>query len=87
MLFGALDDDMSGTIELAEVQKGQFAAMAPMMMGMLDKDGNKLIDKEEMAAGAMQMMRRQFSQQSNGEKNQAVERATSNAASSTGGSN
>tara|TARA_B100000678_G_scaffold64418_1_gene52545 strand:+ start:37337 stop:39412 length:2076 start_codon:yes stop_codon:yes gene_type:complete len=84
MLFGALDDDMNGEIELAEVQKGQFASMAPMMMKMLDKDGSETINREEMAAGAMQMMRRQMREQSNGEKNQAVDRATNSAA---GGSN
>ena len=87
MLFGALDDNMDGKIEMAEIQKGQFAAMAPMMMAGLDKDGDKLINREEMAAGAMMMMRRQMREQANSSDNQAVKRATSDAANSTGGSN
>ncbi|MAK62123.1 MAG: hypothetical protein CMK09_14215 [Ponticaulis sp.] len=60
MLFGALDDNMSGKIELAEVQRGQFAAMAPMMMGQFDKDGDNALSKEEMGAATQMMMRRQF---------------------------
>ena len=75
MLFGALDDDMNGLIEMAEVQKGQFGAMAGMMMGALDKDGDNALTRDEMAAGAMMMMRRQFREAADSDREEAVEDA------------
>lgn len=61
MLFGALDDNFNGKVELAEMNRGQFGMMAAMMMGQFDKDGDKALTKDEMGAAMEMMMRRQFS--------------------------
>ena len=60
MLFGALDDNMDGEIQLAEVSRGMMGQMAPMMFAQFDADGNEALSRDEMGAATSMMMRRQF---------------------------
>ena len=66
ILFGALDDNIDGKIEAAEINKGRFAQMAAMIP-MIDKDGDGALSKEEMSGLSRRMMRSQFDDSSNGD--------------------
>ena len=56
-MFGALDDNMDGKIQLAEFRNAAMFAPLKANFGLVDKNKDGAVDKAEMAA-AMGMMRR-----------------------------